>query len=487
MSSIPTIPMDVRESFSRTELSGRYELLEEIGRGGMGVVYRGRHRLLGHQVAIKFHILGEGIHRFQREAKLLAAIRSPNVVSVQDFEILPSGQAMLIMSWIAGSDLGRLLKEKSELLTEEHVVAWMLQVCEGMKAASDQGIVHRDLKPSNILVDEEKKAYVVDFGLALSNEMDVLTVPGGIMGTPLYMAPEQAEDPRAVDCRADIYSFGATFYHVLTHRPPFVDDSWFKILLKHKSEPLASPKSHNPKISPNVNDCLERCLAKSPRDRFQSFDDIASHLLPDSNAETPWSHTDDTAIRAKLVYFKSRKRLYLHGRKTDLPDPDVYFFPNQKTCVIGFGDLVKQDVDAVVSSDDESLSMGGGLSAELAWHAGEEYVVNARSYAPVRPGRTIVTTAGALPSRFVMHAVTMGQWESQWISPSRDLINEIMESCFYHADSLGLQSIAFPLLGTGEGQFSREICIDTMFRFLAHKLTRGLTTVQEARIVIYSR
>jgi serine/threonine protein kinase len=475
-----------RSSFDQTSLSSRYELLEEIGRGGMGVVYRGKHRLLGQPVAVKFHTVGEGIDRFQREAQVLASIRSPHVVSVLDFDVLPNGQAMLVMNWIAGNDLNKLIRNSPEPFHEGRVIEWMLQVCEGMRTAAEQGIVHRDLKPSNILIDESDKAYIADFGLARSSRFEPLTLNGGVMGTPHYMAPEQAEDPRTVDTRADIYSYGATFYHVLTRHTPFMGESWFSLLLNHKTEPLKSPKFHNPTISPRLNDCLERCLAKSPRDRFPSFSDISAHLRPAVGTDAPWDQAEDSEIARHQERYRSRKSLYLGSRPNDVSEPDVYQFPNQRFCTIGFGDLIDQQVDALVSSDDESLSMGGGVSFQLSLAAGGNYGEVARRYAPVRPGRAIVTPAGALAARFVLHGITMGRWESEWVNPSRDLLNEIMESCFYHADSLGMRTIAFPLLGTGAGQFSRDVCLDTMFRFLARKLAHGLTTVREARIVLFA-
>lgn len=484
MNSTLTDPATIRAAFDQNPLSSRYELLEEVGRGGMGVVYRGKHRLLGQPVAVKFHALSAGVDRVQREAQILASIRSPHVVSVVDFDILPTGQAMLVMSWIAGSDLDRTLRGHPDPIPESRVVSWMLQVCEGMRTAAEQGIVHRDLKPSNILIDEADRAYVADFGLARSAGANPLTLTGGVMGTPHYMAPEQAEDPRTADTRADIYSFGATFYHVFTGHTPFVGESWFSILLSHKTEPLISPKSRNPSLSARLNDCLERCLAKSPRDRFQTFADVVSYLRPGSSAEAAWDQSEDPEVTRQQELYRSRRPLYLGRNPADLPEPDVYYFPNQRICTVSFGSLVEQRVDALVSSDDESLSMGGGVSARLYKAAGENYGETARRYAPVRPGRAVVTPAGSLPVRFVLHGVTMGRWGSEWVVPSRDLLNEIMESCFYHGDTLGLRSMAFPLLGTGEGRFSREVCLDTMFRFLARKLARGLTTVQEARIVI---
>jgi serine/threonine protein kinase len=207
----------------------------------MGVVYRGRHRLLDKQVAIKFCIPGRETERFQREARLLASVRSPHTVPVHDFDLLPDGRAILVMDWVVGRDLRKLLCDTEDPLPEGRVLAWMVQVCEGMQAVAEQGIVHRDLKPSNILVDQRDQASVADFGLAWSAHVEQLTVAGCMMGTPHYMAPEQAEDPRRVDTRADIYSFGATFYHVLTGRPPFEGDTGFSILYKHKTEPLIPP------------------------------------------------------------------------------------------------------------------------------------------------------------------------------------------------------------------------------------------------------
>lgn len=474
----------IRSVFLRSSLSSRYELHEEIGRGAMGVVFRGVHRFLNQQVAIKFHSVPQGIDRFQREAQLLSSIRSANVVSIQDFDFLDNGQAVLVMPWISGSDLGRLLLASGENLEEKRVTAWMRQVCSGMRITSEQGIVHRDLKPSNILVDSDDNAYVADFGLARSIRGETLTYSGGVMGTPLYMAPEQAEDPRSVDCRADIYSFGATFYHALTGSTPFSGESWFSILLSHKTVPLESPKSRNPSLTDRINDCLEKCLAKLPRDRFQTFDELADQLQAKDGETDPWLHAGGPEAKSLYARYQLRRSAYLGDREVRFESQDVYRFSNGRTCSVSFGDLVEHQVDALVSSDDESLTMGGGISAHLWRHAGDKYREMVRHFAPVRPGRAVVTPAGELRARYVMHGITMGKWNSDWVSPSRDLLNEIMESCFYHADTLGLRTIAFPLLGTGAGRFSREVCLDTMFSFLIRKLSTGLTTIQEARIVI---
>jgi serine/threonine-protein kinase len=148
----------------------RYEILEQVAAGGMGAVYRGRHRLLDRPVAIKVCLPGMDVSRFRREAQLLASLRSPHVVAVHDFDTLPDGRAILVMDWVGGTDLRRVLEEHPGGVPEAEAVGWMADVCEGMRAAEDRRVVHRDLKPSNILLDRPGgRALVADFGLARSS------------------------------------------------------------------------------------------------------------------------------------------------------------------------------------------------------------------------------------------------------------------------------------------------------------------------------
>jgi O-acetyl-ADP-ribose deacetylase (regulator of RNase III) len=463
----------------------RYEALEKVGRGGMGVVYRARHRMLDKQVAVKFCLPGREIERFQREAKLLGSLRSPYIVAVHDFDLLPDGRAMLVMDWVEGRDLAKLLREKNGPLPERRVLPWMLQVCQGMQAAANQNIVHRDLKPSNILLDRHDQAQVADFGLARSASVDQLSTTGGLMGTPHYMAPEQAEDPRGVDTRADIYSFGATFYHALTGKPPFDGPTPFAVLYKHKTEPLVSPRVRCPNLSERTSELLERCLAKSPVDRFPSFTELLRHLQPSPGASSPWVISDDSELAEYQVRYDARKLYYLMEDQLWNEDLDAYTFPRGQTLRIMRGDLVAQEVDALVSSDTCNLDMDGGVAAAIQRAGGPEIMNQIVTQRPARPGRAVVTSAGDLPARFVFHGVTVGYVEGELVRASRDIIIEIMTSCFYHADSFEVRSIAFPLLATGGQGFPRPICLDTMFQFLARLFLRGLTSVREARIVIY--
>jgi O-acetyl-ADP-ribose deacetylase (regulator of RNase III) len=363
----------------------------------------------------------------------------------------------------------------------------MSDICDGMIAASEQGIIHRDLKPANILVNQKSRALVADFGLARSEAaLSETTVSDSVMGTPHYMAPEQAEDPRGVDPRADIYSFGATFYHALTGTPPFEGGSVFSILLKHKTEPLISPGSRNPAISDRLCSIIERCLAKSPADRFPTFAELRRQLDAHPGPFTPWDMTEDHELVAYLERYRSRREIYLGQPASLQPDGDVFRFPRGRSIRILAGNIIHEDVDAIVSSDDDCLSMGGGVSAAIARAAGETLVAEARQLAPVRPGRAVVTLGGSLRAKFVFHGVTLGYATHRLVVPSRNLIAEIMASCFYHADSLYVRRIAFPLLGTGAGGFSPEVCLDTMFQCLARMFLHGLTCVEEARIVLFA-
>ncbi|MDX1948474.1 MAG: serine/threonine-protein kinase [Pirellulaceae bacterium] len=476
-------------SKGETLFAEHYTDVRQIAVGGMGIVYRAVDQRLGRPVALKRLRAGASDERFRREAKLLANVSSPHVVQVYDLDLSRADEPILCMEWIEGASLAQRIDDarvSGQPLGGPQVLDWMREVCEGMSAAAESGIVHRDLKPSNILIDKQRRARVADFGLAMSQtSLHELSLALQVLGTPHYMSPEQAEDPRTVDTRADIYSFGATFYHVLTGRPPFDGATVFAVLRKHSAEPLVCPRVHNPELSNRMCELLERCLAKSPGDRFSSFAEVRAQLVP-SAAQSPWNDAIDEALVPLWRTYQARRAAYLDPAAT-LDGRDEYRFPGLLKLRIVRGDLTRLPLDAVVSSDSERLEMGNdrdrGSARSIRLAAGEAVAAEAKRFAPVRVGRVVVTSAGGLPARFIFHGVTF----AGDAPVSRDAIAEIVRSCFYQAESLHLRSLGFPLLGTSQQHFPPEICLDTMFRAIATASLHPSNTVESATIVLKPR
>ena len=216
------------------DLTGRsvwnYDLAERIGAGGMGVVYRARHRLLGRNVAVKFLTLelldsSEGLGRFAHEALAIGSLDHPNIVRATDAGAL-EGIHFLVTEFVEGQDLTRLARSGQPLAVADACEV-IRQAALGLEHAHGRGVVHRDIKPSNLLVDGHGVVKLLDFGLArLSSGQTTFTTTGQLIGTLDYLAPEQAADSRSVDIRADIYSLGCTLYFLLTGRPPFVGQNY---------------------------------------------------------------------------------------------------------------------------------------------------------------------------------------------------------------------------------------------------------------------
>lgn len=470
-------------------LGSRYSVLRKLGEGGMGSVYLAEDRELGRLVAVKFSKPGADIDRQQREAQALAKIDSPYVTTVYDFQRPTQNDVFVAMQYVEGDDLHQMISNDGRQSPED-VHTWMSHIAEGMSAAERIRIVHRDLKPANILIDRQGQACATDFGLSLSSTDPRLTQSGFLLGTPSYMAPEQAEDPRAADTRSDIYSFGATFYHAITGRPPFTGKSFMDVLLKHKLEPVQSPKNLVDSLPPLINDCIERSLAKRPLDRFQSFDEI-SELLNDNSQANAWGFATDRRLIPILQDYEKFRSCLTDASNLKEGQRFEAKLPNGKSITILVADLTRQKVDAIVSSDDGNLTMGGGVSAAIRYAAGPEIDNEANRYIPVRHGRVVVTSAGRLPIRFIMHGVTIGVGDEQtgptFVRPSRDIIAEIVDSCLYHSETLSLKSIAFPLLGTGMGLLSREEALDTIFRVLLSRLLKGASPLVDVRIVLFDK
>jgi serine/threonine protein kinase len=271
-----------------TRRVGEYELLERLGSGGMGEVYKARHRRLNKLVALKLLSAdprhpGEAIARFQREMKAVGSLDHPNVVEAHDAGE-QSGVVYLAMKLIDGVDLERLVQQRGPLPIAQ-ACEIVRQAALGLDYLHEHGLVHRDVKPSNLMRTPEGTIKVLDLGLArwcLEREVGHrLTGTAHVMGTPEFLAPEQIEHASLADARADLYGLGGTLFYLLTGRTPFADyKSLFAKLDAHRSQPPPDVRTLRPEVPAELAALLERLLAKNPAERLASAAEVAAVLAP---------------------------------------------------------------------------------------------------------------------------------------------------------------------------------------------------------------
>jgi serine/threonine-protein kinase len=275
-------------------LAGKYRVDRVLGAGGMGMVVAARHLDLNKLVALKFMLSSaaanpDAARRFVQEARSAAQLRSEHVAHVSDYGTLETGEPYIVIEYLEGEDLGALLA-RSGPLPVGFAVELMLQACEAMDEAHGNGIIHRDIKPQNLFLTTRRKGTpcvkVLDFGLskvALTGEAPAglhQTNTAAMLGSPLYMSPEQMRSARGVDHRADIWSLGATLYELLTGQPPFPSESLMELCVKLTNERPRAPRELRPEIPAGLEWAVMHCLEPDPSARFQSVAEFSAALAP---------------------------------------------------------------------------------------------------------------------------------------------------------------------------------------------------------------
>ena len=280
-------------------IAERYELEEVVGTGGMSSVYRAHDRLLERDVALKvlhqqFGEDGDHVERFRREARAVARLSHPNIVTVID-RGEQDGRQFIVFEYVAGENLKSLI-EREAPLREQEAVRLALEIARALAFAHQQGLVHRDVKPQNVLLNDDGRAKVTDFGIARSLDVQHgMTQTGTVMGTSDYIAPEQARGSKS-SVGTDVYSLGIVLYELLTGELPFRGENFVAVAMQHINQPVPSVREVRPDVSPRLDAAIQRAMAKDLRKRFSSMDEFAAELEaclvePDANGAGPGAET----------------------------------------------------------------------------------------------------------------------------------------------------------------------------------------------------
>jgi serine/threonine protein kinase/tetratricopeptide (TPR) repeat protein len=275
-----TLQIPVHELATGSTFAARYQVIEELGHGGMGRVYKVLDAKIGEKVALKLlrpeaGLDRKSLERFANELKLARKIRHKNVCQMFDLGE-DQGTRYITMEYVHGEDLKQLIRKVGRL-SPSQAVAIARQMCEGLEEAHKLGVVHRDLKPQNIMVDADGDIRIMDFGIAKSLSVKSTTGAGVMIGTPEYMSPEQVEG-QDVDQRSDIYSLGVILFEMLTGRPPFAGETPLSVAHKHKYEAPEDPRKLNTQVSGDLARVVLKCLAKNAAQRYQRAGELGTEL-----------------------------------------------------------------------------------------------------------------------------------------------------------------------------------------------------------------
>jgi len=284
-----------------TPTIGKYPISEKIGKGAMGEVWLGRHPDLDIPIAIKVlpaHLVSRDAvfaYRFVKEARTAAKIEHVNVIRTYDVGS-DEETFFLVMEYVDGGTVKQLVDREGGKLPPERALDIIIGLSEGLEAAAHLNIIHRDIKPDNIMLDSSGVAKLADLGLAkqiggdgMGMSATSITTSGLSMGTPKYMSPEQAQDFKAVDARADIYSLGGTFYYLVTGEPPFDANTPVAMIMKHVREPLVPPRAVNPDVPESISAVVCKMMEKDPEDRYQSAAELLGDLRKIRDEDAPVS------------------------------------------------------------------------------------------------------------------------------------------------------------------------------------------------------
>ncbi|WP_341466976.1 Stk1 family PASTA domain-containing Ser/Thr kinase [Desulfofundulus salinus] len=294
-------------------MGNRYEILEQLGGGGMAIVYKGRDTFLNRLVTIKvlrpeFSSDKDFTRRFRREAQAVASLSHPNIVSIYDVGQEDDIQ-YLVMEYVDGEDLKTVIRREGAMPPEK-AVQIAFQILEALEHAHENNIVHRDIKPHNILITKSGRAKLTDFGIAREATAATITQTDTIVGSVHYLSPEQARGELAGP-QSDLYSLGVVLYEMLTGSVPFAGDSPIAVAIKHIQEEPEPPSRRNPAVSPGLEQVVLRAMQKNPQSRFASARDMARHLedlfARDGEEVTRFIPLDEMATRVLKPVEKPRE------------------------------------------------------------------------------------------------------------------------------------------------------------------------------------
>jgi serine/threonine protein kinase len=261
------------------QLKDEYEILGEIGAGGMATVYKAIQKSLDRPVAIKqlkrsYYADSQIVKRFERESRVAASLQHENIVHIYDYWKRPN--YAIVMEYVDGTDLAEIIEKTGPLPVDVGVMI-AIQVCSALDYAHMRGLVHRDIKPSNIMIKRNGEVKLMDFGIAHTRHLDALTLPGTLIGTPAYMSPEQILGQQ-LDVRSDIFSFGIVLYEMFTGVKPFSDDETRAVTARILRDSFTAPRKVNSSVPCALQRIIKKCLRKKPKRRYDSMLDVEMKL-----------------------------------------------------------------------------------------------------------------------------------------------------------------------------------------------------------------